>query len=277
VEKQKHSLIQAINNAGILHNDLYDRNFLVDKNYNICLIDFDQAQPAEGKNDYDHGYFHRVPRPVIMDRNECVDKDCLSILDRAWDIAARSNASYPGKYMAYYSLDIEGKKFPGERPWEKRWEYIGKALRDACGGNLKGKKVLELGCNLSLLSIWAAREGAVCNGYEYAADILEGSRLAAQAFGVAEQCSWQQADFNKKEVTDRIGDDYDVCTCLSVMNWVNNKENLINLLSRQKVVLYEGHDSDEVEMSRLRQAGFANIQKVAQSERKRSVFAATRA
>ena len=196
------------------------------------------------------------------------------VLNRAWDIAARSNASYPGKYIAYYSLDIEGRRFPGERPWEERWEYIGRALREACGGDLNGKRVLELGCNLGLLSVWAAREGAVCQGYEYEADILEGARLTASAFGVSDRCRWSQADFNKKEVTDSIVGDFDICTCLSVMNWVRNKDNLINFLSTHRMVIYEGHDNDQVETDRLRRAGFSDIERVAVSERGRGVFLA---
>ncbi|MBN1276337.1 MAG: hypothetical protein JXA35_02510, partial [Deltaproteobacteria bacterium] len=196
------------------------------------------------------------------------------MLSKAWDIAARSNASYPGKYIAYYSLDVEGRRFPGERPWEERWKYIGKALREACGGDLNGKKILELGCNLGLLSVWAAREGAFCSGCEYEADILEGARLLASSFGVSERCKWSQADFNKKEVTDSIDGEYDICTCLSVMNWVRSKDNLIEFLSRQKKVIYEGHDSDQIETVRLRKAGFSEIERVAVSERGRGVFLA---
>jgi 2-polyprenyl-3-methyl-5-hydroxy-6-metoxy-1,4-benzoquinol methylase len=271
VAQQKHKIIQDVNAAGILHNDLFDRNFLVDSNYDICLIDFDQAQLAEGRNDYDNGYYCKPPKlKSIVEKN--MDTSKIETLEKAWDIAAKSNASYPGKYIAYYSLDVEGTKFSGERLWEDRWGYIGKVLKDACKGDFKGKKILELGCNLGLLSVWAAREGAICHGYEYQADILEGSKLVASAFGVSDRCSWSQTDFNSQADTDKIGDDYDLCTCLSVMNWVRDKNTLIDLLSRQKVVLYEGHDEDEIEMGRLRQAGFSIIERVMVSERGRGVF-----
>ena len=272
VEKQKHQIIKSVNNAGILHNDMFDRNFLVNSNYDICLIDFDQAQFAEGRNDYDDGYYYKAPKLKSIAKKEVNNNSRLNLVTRAWDIAARSNASYPGKYVAYYSLDVDGKHFSGERLWEDRWGYIGKALRDACGGDLKGKRILELGCNLGLLSVWAAREGAICHGYEYQADILEGSKLVASAFGVADRCSWSQADFNSKAATDKIADDFDLCTCLSVMNWVRDKNNLIDLLSRQKVVLYEGHEEDGIETERLKSAGFSEIKKVAVSERNRGIF-----
>jgi len=271
VEKQKHKIIKSINNAGILHNDMFDRNFLVNSNYDICLIDFDQAQFAEGRNDYDDGYYYKVPKPKSIAEKQ-VDNAKREKLEMAWDIAAKSNASYPGKYVAYYSLNVDGNQFSGERPWEDRWGYIGKALRDACGGDLKGKRIIELGCNLGLLSVWAAREGAICHGYEYEADILEGSKLVASAFGVSDRCKWSRIDFNKKEDTDSIVDEFDICTCLSVMNWVRDKDNLIDLLSRQKNVLYEGHDEDEIETGRLRQAGFSLIERVTVSERGRGVF-----
>ncbi|MDY6823757.1 MAG: hypothetical protein SWH68_08190 [Thermodesulfobacteriota bacterium] len=212
--------------------------------------------------------------PTHQPNNEAVDTDKLQ---RAWEIAARSNASSPGKHVAYYSFSVDGCKLSGERPWEKRWAYIGRVLREAAGGDLKNKKILELGCNLGLLSTWAARQGAICNGYEYAGDILEGSALVAEAFGVGDRCTWRQIDLNDPNQTRRIRHDYDLCTCLSVMNWVKNKDNLIELLSTQKAVLFEGHDSDEIEIDRLKKAGFFNIDKVASSERKRSIFLATRA
>jgi 2-polyprenyl-3-methyl-5-hydroxy-6-metoxy-1,4-benzoquinol methylase len=272
VEKQKHMIIQSVNEAGVLHNDMFDRNFLVNSNYDICLIDFDQAQFAEGRNDYDDGFYFKASKPESISENQINDRSCLNLLTKAWDISARSNASSPGQYVAYYSLDVEGKHFPGERMWEERWGYIGKVLHDACQGDLKGKRILELGCNLGLLSVWSAREGAICHGYEYEADILEGSKHVASAFGVSDRCSWDQADFNSKTATDKIGDDFDLCTCLSVMNWVRDKDNLIDLLSRQKAVLYEGHDEDEIETDRLRQAGFSLIERVIVSERGRGVF-----
>jgi hypothetical protein len=56
------------------------------------------------------------------------------------------------------------------------------------------------------------------------------------------------------------------------MNWVRDKNNLIDLLSRQKVVLYEGHEEDGIETGRLKSAGFSEIKKVAVSERNRGIF-----
>ena len=63
VEMQKHAVIQAVNKAGILHNDLGDFNFLVSPGYDLCLIDFDNAEPANGRNDYEHSQYYRVKPP----------------------------------------------------------------------------------------------------------------------------------------------------------------------------------------------------------------------
>lgn len=274
VKKQKEAVIKAVNDAGILHNDMFDRNFLISPDYDICLIDFDQAQWMDRASDYEHGYYCKVPRPVFVTTHGENKAFNLQLLKHAWDIASKSNASSPGKYLAYYSLDADGEHFPGERIWIKRWEHIGKVLHDACGGDLKDKRILELGCNLGLVSIWAAQEGAICHGYECHSDILEACKLVADAFGVADRCSWSQTDFNKKTDTENISDEFDVCTCLSLMNWVRDKENLISLLSRQRAVIYEGHESDEIETGRLKKAGFSEIKKVAVSARGRSVFLA---
>jgi hypothetical protein len=74
----------------------------------------------------------------------------LVSLAQAWEIAARSQASFPGLQLAYYSLDVAGINFPGERPWVQRWNSL------RANVNFKGKRFLELGCNLGLLSIHAS-------------------------------------------------------------------------------------------------------------------------
>ena len=274
VETQKHAVVNAVNDHGILHNDILDHNFLVNSNYDICLIDFDQAQLIQGLNDYEHGRYSRCLRPVVYHTAGDDKAGNLKKLEAAWDIAAKSKANSPGKYIAYYSLNSDAKFFHGEVSWSDRWKVIGEALLDACDGDFNGKHIIELGCNMGLVSIWAAKKGAVCHGYDQYADILEACKLNASAFGVSDRCKWDVMDFNSEADCNFIDYDYDVCTCLSLMNWVHNKDNLIALLSRQRAVIYEGHESDEIETGRLKSAGFSEIKKVAVSKRGRSVFLA---
>jgi 2-polyprenyl-3-methyl-5-hydroxy-6-metoxy-1,4-benzoquinol methylase len=205
------------------------------------------------------------------------------LLKQAWHIARQSKASSPAEYLAYYSLktfdygsgdtyaDTEGH-FAGERDWLERWSYIRPALLEALDGDLANKRILELGSNMGLLSVWAAREGAQTTAVEYEQDITLASHLIAQAFEVDNRCIWLQGDLNHWQ----SDESYDVCTCLNVMYHVRNKQNLIDLLEKQKAVVYESHDGLAVETERLRAAGFENIKIICKSERGREVFLAVK-
>ncbi len=117
-------------------------------------------------------------------------------------------------------------------------------------------------------------EGAICYGYDFHSDILQASRLVASVFGVEKSCFWNEINFNNKTETDNIENNFDICICLSMMASVKNKNNLIEVLSRQKTVLYEGHDSELIEIDRLKQAGFSKIEKLSVCDRGRSLFLA---
>lgn len=270
VERQKHTIINAVNSCGVLHNDFNDSNFLINSRGDICLIDFDQAELMQGKNDYDHGKFSKIPRPISFTLNE----ENRKLLERAWNIAAKSDISAPGHNIAYYSFSIDGTFFPGERLWMKRWILVRKGLQTALKSPLKGKRILELNCNMGLISTFAAMEGANCHGYADHTDILESCNLIAEAFNVSDKCIFKYADFNNKNDTDKITSSYDICVCLSLMNWMKNKDDLIELLSRQNMVLYDGHDSDKVEIDRLVKAGFTKFSKIDICDRFRTLYLA---
>lgn len=89
---------------------------------------------------------NQVPEPAFMERARLRADPNLDMLANAWRLASRAHASAPGVDIAYYSIDIAGVNFPGERPWMLRWERIRKSV------DFKGKRLLELGCNMGLLS-----------------------------------------------------------------------------------------------------------------------------
>ena len=76
----------------------------------------------------------------------------MRALHEAWRIAADANASAPGQQVAYYELDWQGLCFPGERPWTARWRVLRHVVPY---GN---RRVLELGCNMALLSTFLLKE-----------------------------------------------------------------------------------------------------------------------
>lgn len=193
----------------------------------------------------------------------------LTILAEAWDIAARSNASSPGIPLAYYSLDICGINFPGERPWLLRWNSIRHKI------DFQGKKFLELGCNLGLLAIHAKLSGAsACIGIDIDSDIIRAASLASRAFDVDARFQQLNLDDSMKWEDELAGND--IVSALSVMHWVKNKERVWSFLGKHKEVIYEGHESDAEAEENLRKVGFTKISSIGQSERGRRVFHAIR-
>ena len=87
-----------------------------------------------------------------------------------------AGASSPGRALAYYELDFGGLRLPGERPWAVRW----RVLRQITA--LRGRRVLELGCNLGLLSIFLLKEAGAAAALAVDRDplILEAAAQAAR-------------------------------------------------------------------------------------------------
>lgn len=191
-------------------------------------------------------------------------------LAAAWDVAARSNASSPGVAHAYYSIDIDGINFPGERPWVLRWQNIGNCV------NFKNKRFLELGCNMGLLATHAKMHGAAeCLGLDIDSDILRAAKMVADAFDVA--VNFQQHNLDDPRNWESEFSGYDIVSALSVMYWVKDKQRLWNFLGTHQELIYEGHESDSAAEQNLKNAGFNSIQKIGFSERGRSLFYASKA
>lgn len=306
-------VIISVNRHGIAHRDLKPENILVCENGKVLLIDFDQAvelSPHRAMlidifgigNDEHQGFFNfkqllvqvrnkwfRYLRPVKIPFNilrllfgkasshrklpipdHCTtDAPDIKILQQAWKIGMHSDANAPGQGIAYYSLDLVGCHFPGERPWVLRWHEISERV------DFKNKRVLELGCNLGLFSAFACRVGArECVGVDHDSEILEGARLVSKAFHVNNE--FYQVDFDvDKSWEDRLRG-FDLVIALSVVNWLTNRERFLSFLGKHAEVLYEGHESLDVEIGRLRSAGFSRIEVIMVTERNRAVFFASK-
>jgi SAM-dependent methyltransferase len=156
---------------------------------------------------------------------------------------------------------------PGERPWTLRWEAIRRAV------DFRGTNVLELGCNMGLLSSFAMLEGATsAHGVDRDAPILEASRLTASALGVTP--TFEQVDLaNDLEWEERLAG-RDVVVAMSVIHWLPNPGRVLSFLGTHPIAIYEGHDDLTTEIARLRQAGFSHVTSLLESERGRHVLLA---
>lgn len=207
----------------------------------------------------------RRSRPAFMRRAMLRENPALEALAEAWIMASHSNASP----RSYYSLDISGINFPGDRPWILRWEYIRKHV------DFKGKRLLELGCNMGLLSMHAKLSGATCClGVDSDKDIIQAARLASRTLET--DVEYRQQDLNDSSPWEDELKGFDIVSCLSVLHWMKDKQRVWSFLSKHTEMIYEGHESEQEAEHNLRSAGFTRIIRIGKSERNRQLFYATR-
>jgi tRNA A-37 threonylcarbamoyl transferase component Bud32 len=294
-------ILLRISLRGVSHNDVLPTNILVSADGRVFLIDFDQAVESPRiealvsnltgkgvKMARGHGSFASIVKrqlsqllpPSVVRLFKCTinrgkipkisgtANPRLEALRAAWELAQVSDANSPGQVIAYYSLDFDGYHFPGERPWIYRWRVL-KGITE-----FQGKRVLELGCNLSLLSCYLLKEAGADAALAVDADatILAAAQKAASAFGV--QPVYKQVNFDEARdwETDLLDFGPDIVFALSVLNWVKNKERFLSFLGKFPEVIFEGHESVEVETQRFHDAGFDKIALVAMSERSRPIL-----
>ena len=205
---------------------------------------------------------NRLPHP----------RDCstttLRLVRDAWQIAQQSDANAPGLDLAYYALDVGGVHFPGERPWEQRWQVL-RTITD-----FSGKRILELGCNMGLLATHLAKHSSpsAVMGTDIDEEILRSAEIVMRAYGV--EGDLMRVDFDDEASWEEELEKFspDIVFALNVVNWVKDKERLLRFLGRFSEVVVEGHDSYEVESLRLREVGFSQIRLVTISERGRPLI-----
>jgi len=189
--------------------------------------------------------------------NFIINPEKVYLIDRAWSV----NTGGPS-CKNYYSITINGKFYKGNRLWDSRWNLI----KDAT--DYSNKNVLELGCNMGLVTtcLKKYRNANIAVGVEGPDSFLasQGSphrvnaaKWFAQAFEA--DVAFIQANLNNEpNYEGKIGYDYDVVFCLSLMHWIKDKPRLLRYLSNFNEVIYEGHDSLKVELNRFKNCGFNN-------------------
>jgi cyclopropane fatty-acyl-phospholipid synthase-like methyltransferase len=138
------------------------------------------------------------------------------------------------------------------------------------------RRVLELGCNMALLSTFALREAGAQTALAVDCDptILDAAAKIARAFGMAPE--FRRIDFDRDTGWEDQLEAFrpDIVVALSVLHWVQDKARFLAFLGRFDEVIFEGHDSSRIERCRLRLAGFTEIDLVDTSERGRAILRA---
>ena len=305
-------LAMRLASRGISHNDFDPSNILLAENRSISLIDFDQATKSSrfvamvralfGFPGHDalimtsvfyllkikmelaiekilpnslFNVLRRIKRSLTQAKNSrslpSLDENATEQqrqLLTAWRMAQVSEANAPGAGVAYYEIKVGDYVYPGERPWEDRWAVLSQTA------NFAGKRVLELGCNMGLLSIWLLKHGnaAYSMAVDHDAEIIESAKLVANAMAV--DVDFGIADFDADEPWEErlAASNADIVFALNILNWVQDKDRLLNFLGNFDVVVFEGHDSFDVEKKRFASRGFTSIELVSVSERNRPLM-----
>jgi SAM-dependent methyltransferase len=158
--------------------------------------------------------------------------------------------NFPKKGARYYDFDLNGLHFKGSRPWQERWDLISNAT------SFENKKVLELGSNVGICSIFIAKYLPVSSvvAVDHERSFTRLCSRMQDVFEVEFPVYCLDLDHDSFEKT--LGYDYDIVICMSLYNWVKDKTRLLKYLSHFSQVIYEGHDSKEIEVRRLEKAGF---------------------
>ena len=301
-------LLLQLSLRGIRHNDVIVENILIDERGQCYLIDFDQAKHVgvcralignfigTGSSDLPiYGSLRRLLRQFAIhalphrlyafvkkisgtmgkfDQTKQLPKipsDAsrrLELMHSAWRIAQRSKDTASRSYMAYYSLDFEGYHFPGERDWMPRWEIL-RNITDT-----RGKRTLELGCNQALLSCFLLKEGGVtaAMAVDLYLDVLRAAEGTAKAFGVSPALRRKNFDDPSDWETDLIEFKPDIVYALSIFNWVKDKRRFMAFLGNFEEVVFEGHETYDIETQRFREVGFDRARFVGTIHRNRPVI-----
>lgn len=295
-----------LNWVGVSHGDLKPANAGPNEEGRLVLLDFDQAVRAglvtcllrdclglscgKGKVQYSLRtrlcqlpalrWWTRFRRWQRAGRaGEAVSLDVgtpgtadqeMAALARCWQEAAGSGANSPGGGVAYYSIDVRGCHFPGERPWALRWEMFAGRIE------FRGKRMVELGCNMALLSIWARLSGArAVRGADINHGILGAAGRLAALCGA--EVDLRRIDFDQDQDWERTLGEGDIVTALSLTYWLRDKERVWRYLATFPEVVFEGHEAETEIRDSFRAWGFTQVESLGLSERNRIVFHARRA
>lgn len=288
-------MIGRLARRGVSHNDLRAENWIIGSEGRLHLVDFERARvagpltclrqallrlrggPAIGLGDLVRSWIRdRLPPGLLRRLRRCDPRPASLVdgpseprrLERAWRRAALSGATSPGRRVAYYRLRCGGLDLPGERDFGTRWRVLRRAV------DWRGQRVMELGCNLALLSIFALRDEGAAAALAVDRDpaILDAAAEAAGAFAVAPTFQALDLDDTGPWEDRLLAWRPDVVAALSLLAWVGSPDRLLRFLVRCPLVLVEGHGSVRIERRRLLDAGFAEVERIMTTDRGRPLF-----
>jgi 2-polyprenyl-3-methyl-5-hydroxy-6-metoxy-1,4-benzoquinol methylase len=143
------------------------------------------------------------------------------------------------------------------------WRWVNTTLRRAVferytitfeqAGDVRGKKILDVGCGSGVYSVDFARRGAGrVVGVDFSGNMLGLARQEAEQHGVADRCEFIQADFLALDLEDK----FDISIAMGVFDYVPDQvtflRKMVALTTGKVIVAFPGHSLLREPARRLR-------------------------
>lgn len=262
--------LEHLHGGGIAHCDLSPKNILLtnatmDKDgtghmgeeSEAVIIDFDFIQTGLKPDlatlcDYNPLHPAALPYAVPVMASGIATRGFHRVVTHVRNLPFDANSSTSKPDVPYQQIDGVG-----ERDCNERWLWM--------DPDVKGKRVLDMGCNLGYFSSRALDEGASSVlALDRDRAIVESARILHPAL----DGNCQQMDFNESLPEG----EFDVAFCLSVWQHLKaGKRPLLDYLKTIPVVYWEDANLTKAELEHM---GFG-VERLARSERGRNLFKLT--
>jgi SAM-dependent methyltransferase len=120
-------------------------------------------------------------------------------------------------------------------------------------GDVRGKKILDVGCGSGVYSVDFARRGAQrVVGVDFSGNMLKLARQEAEQHGVADRCEFIQADFLELDLEEK----FDISIAMGVFDYVPDQvtflRKMVALTTGKVIVAFPGHSLLREPARRLR-------------------------
>ncbi len=116
------------------------------------------------------------------------------------------------------------------RQVQSRVSLYAELIRVILRRQVRGLKMLDLGCLEGGISIGLAMLGARVTGIDVRSSHLAKARFAAEVLGLRRRCAWQQGDVTDPQLWDRLGQ-FDIVVCSGLLYHISAPD-ILPLLTR---------------------------------------------
>jgi len=224
---------------GIFHNDIKPENIIIDDNKNLFLVDYDQSFRIDkgiqdlGVLDYvrwtvkqdfinykvsKKGWIRHFPYLRYNSHIKSLFKNqSFNLLNTSY---YKNQQTTNTKNGAYHTINHKDVFVDGVRELRDRQLILDKI------NFKKNERVLDIGCNVGLLSHYLFKRGCNVSGYEMDSPIVNAAMIISNIFGF--KIDFKTFDLDHDEITD----DYDTIFLFSVIHHTKNMENNCNSISK---------------------------------------------